>query len=596
MAKLKSVQRRLPSWESLPAWLRLILPIPWWALVAAVFGLAYTQTPLYEGNQNTKFLHGLAQAGVGYLHEDWLANTVDPLPVFSWLVGMTARLNQEIFYIYYFILFGIYCFSLWGIASQVFGVNRSLNRSLLFLAGILAMHSRWLILRLEVRQRLNIEFLHNGLAGQYLLGLEFQNSSFGVLLLLSMYAFLKRRYTWAVASLAVACLLHSAYLFSAALITLAYLLVIFVEELKKRRLDSSVAALLQNDRGRDALPLNDRGEKGRPQNDIPQKALNLPIILQAARRPFWIGAATLLLVSPLVWYNQTYLGATSAQSQAQALSILVHERIPHHTQPAQFLDRSAYLQIAIMLVGVLLTSRSRLFAVMAALAGGGLVFSGLQIWSGNDSLAMLGPWRVSVLLVPLSTSLILAAAIALLANLLSIGRRGAQNAALRVPLRLVDHPLLLLVILPLAFNFASRAVRRGIDIQSEYGASFRQNQLAEMVNFVRSNLAPGQIYMVEPREAEFDDFRLDTGAPILINWKSHPYKDSDVLEWYQRVQQADAFYKAPEVEKCALLKELGDRYGLTHVVVKKRDAGLNCGFNQVEFSSTRYTIFALSLP
>jgi hypothetical protein len=557
----------------LPTWLRLVLSLVWWISAAAVFGLAYTKTPLYEGNQNTKFLHGLAQASVGYLHEDWLANTADPLPVFSLLVNLTARVNQELFYVYYFILFGIYCFSLWGIASQVFGVDRSLNRTLLFLAGILAVHARWLILRLEVRQGLNIEFLQNGLAGQYLLGLEFQNSSFGVLLLLSIYAFLKRKYIWAVASLVIACLFHSAYLFSAALIMLAYLLVIFFEELKLRRSDSSTAEL--------------------EEVSSPKKPLTFTALLQAVRRPFWLGLATLLLVAPLVWYNQAYLAGASAQSQAQALSILVHERIPHHTQPAQFLNRTAYLQIALMMVGALLTVRSRLFAVIAFLATGGLIFSAVQIWTGSDSLAMLGPWRVSVLLVPLSTCLILAAVISAVAYLLSFPRDRAQKP----PLQLIDHPLLLLVIAPMLFNFSSRAIRRGADIQSEYGASYRQNQLIEMMDFVRANLASGQIYMIEPREAEFDNFRLYTGAPIFINWKSHPYKDSDVLEWYQRVQEADSFYKASEeAGKCAILKDIMSRYGVTHALVKKRDAGLNCGFNLAVFQSTRYTIFALANP
>jgi hypothetical protein len=245
------------------------------------------------------------------------------------------------------------------------------------------------------------------------------------------------------------------------------------------------------------------------------------------------------------------------------------------------------------MVGALLTVRSRLFAVIAFLATGGLIFSAVQIWTGSDSLAMLGPWRVSVLLVPLSTCLILAAVISAVAYLLSFPRDRAQKP----PLQLIDHPLLLLVIAPMLFNFSSRAIRRGADIQSEYGASYRQNQLIEMMDFVRANLASGQIYMIEPREAEFDNFRLYTGAPIFINWKSHPYKDSDVLEWYQRVQEADSFYKASEeAGKCAILKDIMSRYGVTHALVKKRDAGLNCGFNLAVFQSTRYTIFALANP
>ena len=43
------------------------------------FGIAFTQWPLYSENQNTKFLQGLATAGMGYLSNDWLANTIREL-------------------------------------------------------------------------------------------------------------------------------------------------------------------------------------------------------------------------------------------------------------------------------------------------------------------------------------------------------------------------------------------------------------------------------------------------------------------------------------------------------------------------------------
>ena len=43
-----------------------------------VFALSYQQWPLYSSNQNTYFLHGLADGGVGFLELDWLAQTADP--------------------------------------------------------------------------------------------------------------------------------------------------------------------------------------------------------------------------------------------------------------------------------------------------------------------------------------------------------------------------------------------------------------------------------------------------------------------------------------------------------------------------------------
>ena len=62
----------------------------YYLLLTLVFSTAYTQSPLFTSNQNQYFLHGLAHAGYGYLHEDWLANTLDPTPVFSFLVEITS--------------------------------------------------------------------------------------------------------------------------------------------------------------------------------------------------------------------------------------------------------------------------------------------------------------------------------------------------------------------------------------------------------------------------------------------------------------------------------------------------------------------------
>jgi hypothetical protein len=156
-----------------------------WLLLTVIFAVAYTQSPLYEGNQNTKFLHGLAMTGQGNLKADWLANTVDPLPLFTYLVYATALVDERLFYLYYVALMGIYVFSVMGILSTIYKEKWTLNKQVLFFALFLWVHARWAITRIEKRYDFNIEFLQNGVAGQYLLGIEFQNSAFGVLLLLS---------------------------------------------------------------------------------------------------------------------------------------------------------------------------------------------------------------------------------------------------------------------------------------------------------------------------------------------------------------------------------------------------------------------------
>ncbi len=170
-------------------------------LLALLFAVIYTQAPLYTSNQNQYFLHGLAQAGFGNLAEDWLANTLDPTPVFSALVkGLYQLLEWDaLFYLVYALLMGIYAWSAIGIIEHVFPLQRAgspwkSTRFLVFLALFFLLHSAALRFALSRTLGDNWSFLlEDGVADQRLLGLVLQPSAFGVLLVLSIYLFLKNR-------------------------------------------------------------------------------------------------------------------------------------------------------------------------------------------------------------------------------------------------------------------------------------------------------------------------------------------------------------------------------------------------------------------
>jgi len=515
-----------------------------WVLIAILFSLAYTQTPLYEGNQNTKFLHGLAQAGRGYLVNDWLANTVDPLPLFSALVNVTARVSERLFYYYYGVLFGIYIFSLYGIADFIFELRKSWAKSLLFIGLFITAHSQWLIFETQKNHGLDMTFLHYGLAGQYLLGVEFQNSSFGVLLLFSIYLFLNQKNFLAIISLGIACLFHPAYLFSAALIVIAYTALVFFRSIdwgKDRRFPSSSE------------------------------------IIQAAKTPFLLGILALIVVLPAVLYNQIYLGATSPEVSARAMDILVHYRIPHHSLPSVWFNNFSLIQIGMMLLGLILARKSKLFWILASLSAGGFLFSIAQIITQSNDLAYLAPWRVSVLLVPISLSLILAFLVS----------------------RLVDHlPLPKLAILLLAIGVTAYLVYQSVDIGRErsaiYRTSARQELFFEMLGYVRQNMQPDDLYLVPPEEGRFNEFRIHAGAPTFITWKSHPYKDTEVLEWYKRVQLASDFYTGEWADACPTLSNILQEYPLTHVIFYRKKAQLSCEFVSEVFRNAQYSVYKIS--
>src|SRR5262249_25131257 len=47
-------------------------------------------------------------------------------------------------------------------------------------------------------------------------------------------------------------------------------------------------------------------------------------------------------------------------------------------------------------------------------------------------------------------------------------------------------------------------------------------------------------------------FRLATGAPIYVDFKAIPYKDTEVLEWYQRMRLCTSIYTSPRTADAKL--------------------------------------------
>lgn len=535
--RMKSVLRK-------PLIKGLLLPVIGWLALSLIFSLAYTQSPLYNDNQNTKFLHGLAMGGLGLLKEDWMANTTDPLPVFSLMVSVTyAFLSQRLFYVYFALLMGIYAYSMMGIASTLHGMGRLPAKYLAYFALILAVHSIQGQIFARKTLGFDLELLNFGLAGQYLLGLDFQNSSFGVFLLLSIHAFLRRRYVWAILWLSLASIFHPAYLFSAGLLTAAYLGSLFFENISSR---------------------TGKGES------------NVTRMAGAARQPFLLGLLALLLVFPVVIYQQIALSTTSPGLSAQALDILVNQRIPHHSLPRVWMNTGAYIQIAIMVAGLMLVRKTRLFPVMLAPFLGGALGTLAQILTGSANLALLAPWRVSVFLVPLSTCLLIAWPVDQLFKRFQ---------------RQVDFILPVIVVLSLAAIITLDI--QGLTVQRGRFARYERMDSHPMMYYVRQSKAPGQVYLIPPRDNRFDEFRLFAGAPAFINWKTHPYRDFEVVEWYNRNRLARDYYTDDQAAACAALKAITGEYKLTHVVVNLEAPYAVCDGMQETYRDKHYAVYAI---
>src|SRR5262249_9200549 len=104
---------------------------------------------------------------------------------------------------------------------------------------------------------------------------------------------------------------------------------------------------------------------------------------------------------------------TSAEAFREAQDILVNVRIPHHCRVDLWLDPVAAGQIVWMVLGIALTWRTRLFLPLTITFLGATLLTMAQVATGSNGLALLFPWRVSAVLMPVATAAVLARLVSL---------------------------------------------------------------------------------------------------------------------------------------------------------------------------------------
>ncbi|MDR7519782.1 MAG: DUF6798 domain-containing protein [Armatimonadota bacterium] len=494
-------------------------------LLAILFGVAYPQFPLYHDTQNQYFFHGLVRAGMGLLRLDWLAGTTDVWPVFSALVTLTYRyLDVRMFYGYFFVLLAVYAYAMWGIVTSVWVGLRAWPKTVVFFALLAALHSPWVgeLSTAAVGFSVGAQ-LTSGVALQELLGRMLQPSTFGAFLLVSVLAFLRGKPLPALVWAALAATIHPTYILTAAVLILSYLAVLWR---RGRRFHALV------------------------------------------RLSLW----ALLLLLPVLTYVAVAFRPTSADLVAQAQAILVHYRFPHHAYPARWWGPMVYVKLAVVMVALGLVRRSALFIILLALSAGAAGLTVLQVLSGSDRLALLFPWRLSVVLMPLATALTAA----------GLASWGVDWLTRRFPgtVRLAAGcgVLLLVALTAVGVRETWRRFTPG-----------HPDHRAALFEHVRETKSPGALYLIPPY---WDNFRLATGAPAFIDWDFIPYDDWAVLEWYRRFRLADAFYKATGGERCRILRDLAARERITDVALRGQSLEA-CGPWRLVFHAGDHRLYRL---
>jgi hypothetical protein len=509
-------------------------------LHAVLFALAYTQPAAFYSNQHQYYLHAAAIAGRGDLANDWLANTTDPTPAFTHLTALVLRHVGE--WPLQVVLFGLIASYYLAIRRIVLNLNRMPADGEWLFAGLFTL-SHCAVLRYASDRFLGADypwFLQCGLANQYLLGPGLQPSVFGVLLLWAVAYYSGGRVLLAGALAGLVNCVHATYLLPAALLVLGMMAAEF--------------------------------EAGRR-----SKALALGLLALA-------GALPALL------YALTAFAPETPKSYDLAVDILANVRIPHHARPGRWFDIAGAGQIVLLFVGLSLLRRTALARPLLLAGIAAALLTGVAMVVENAEFSLTFPWRISAVLVPISTAAVCA----------TVAKK-------------LDHRAVLSNRIGAVFLLAAAA---GAIAVYSLDLGYREPPSEEgVLEYVREHRQPGDVYLIPARFPkpnpprgvysatfakppgenavvyfELARFRLATGARLFVDFKSIPYRDVEVLEWHRRVTKCVEWFSQPAWSPATVAAVKAE--GITHVVAPKSVAMAGPGVRRVHEAGA-YAVYAL---
>jgi hypothetical protein len=489
-----------------------------------IFVLSFHTEPLYYSNQNTKFLHGLARAGMGNLQADWTASTIDPLPVFSFIVYITAKyLSPYMFYVYQVAVLLLLFWTLIELGCSVAGKYGKAPSFRILLGAAIVIAYRWLPL--------------DGIAEQPLVGggggEGFQPSDFGVFLLLGILLLLRGNVAIAILSWGIAALVHPAYVPCAAALLMSLVLLLRLK----------------------------------PSADM--------------RFSWW----SFLLVAAILGASMMDLAwrlrPTNPDFFAQASNIVAYIRIPHHSDPKLWDLYDVVAKSTLFGTALWIFRRDQIGIVIAVPVAAVVVGTAAVLLTNYAPLAVIAPWRSSAFLVPLTFSLLLARGLSLLMQ------------------RLADSDKSTLLIRRVLFGIAALGLGITVVMGSvEKFASYILLKQPAHLAFIRATSQPGDLYLTDIYD---ENFRLETLTPQFVSWKTHPYRDVEVIEWYARVQRANQVFSFQDMDgrrslNCDALAQLARDYPLTHVLVDNHEVPgrIGCSFLTTVFEDAAAEVLSIN--
>ena len=260
-----------------------------------------------------------------------------------------------------------------------------------------------------------------------------------------------------------------------------------------------------------------------------------------------LGGVFILLAMPAIAYTVIQFMPTTSDLAARASRILAREKIPFHAIPTEWV--STLDMIKILMIGIAgymcrTLSRRLSFVIVFSLICG-ILLTLIFAVVNDDRLLLLFPWRVSAVLAPIALVLIISALLNSLPHewiqsryswytgMVFIGILAGLVTAMKIH---HDYPGFM------PAYWIEAGLRNGV-----YNMKIQDKRdRTDVINWAK-NQDSKDMYLVP---LNFEQFRIKSGRPIFVDWKSHPFKDVEVIEWRRRIEVANkAFENLRECKK-----------------------------------------------
>ena len=332
--------------------------------------------------------------------------------------------------------------------------------------------------------------LSAGVAGQYILGEYWQPSEAGVFLVLSILLFASRWPTWSAACAALAVALHPSIALGALIL---------------------------------------------------QTAASIRLVVERQwKELFVLGGVFTVLVLPPLTHTLIQFMPTTDELANKASRVLTRDKIPFHAIPTQWVTTLDILKVFMIALAAYICRRQhpRLSSILFISLILGIVTTVIFSYLDDNRLLLLFPWRVSAVLAPIALILIVSAVF-----------NGLPNKWIYNNQKLIFIPILVLAasvqFMKIYYDYPGFMPAYWI------GATFTgddynvkvQDRLDRMdvINWAKRRQDPMDVYLVP---LDFEQFRIMSGRPIFVDWKSHPFKDTEVIEWERRLGVAEQAFKS----------------------------------------------------